>query len=286
MPGAPEPLYVLARRVLLDALKALGDQQDAVILVGAQAVYLHTGEADLAVAEYTTDGDIAIDPSSLKSAPRLEESLTAAGFTQDLQEVGRWLTTRQLDVDPVTVKVDLLVPEAVGGPGRRAARIGDHGKRTARKARGLEAALLDWNRLEVGSLDETDDRRFEIKVAGPSALLVAKLHKIAERVDEPGRAVDKDALDVLRLLRAVPIETLAGGLRRLAGEELTAPVTTEAGGFLRDLFGKPTSPGSQMASRAAAPLEDEDTIRQSCAALAGELLIAMTGESSARSEEG
>jgi hypothetical protein len=80
-------------------------------------------------------GDIAIDPSALKLAPRLEESLTAAGFTQDVQEVGRWLTTRQIDVDPVTVKVVLLVPEAVGGPGRRAARIGDHGKRTARKAR-------------------------------------------------------------------------------------------------------------------------------------------------------
>jgi hypothetical protein len=41
-----------------------------------------------------------------------------------------------------------------------------------------------------------------------------------------------------------------------------------------------------MASRAAAPLEEKDTIRQSCAALAGELLIAMTGESPARSEEG
>jgi hypothetical protein len=68
-----------------------------------------------------------------------------------------------------------------------------------------------------------DDPRFEIKVAGPAALLVAKLHKIAERVDEPDRAVDKDALDVLRVLRAVPIETLAGGLRRLPVAELTAP---------------------------------------------------------------
>lgn len=277
MLGAPEPLYVLARRVLLDALEALGDQQDAVILVGAQAVYLHTGEADLAVAEYTTDGDIAIDPSALKSAPRLEESLTAAGFTQDLKEVGRWLTTRQIDVDPVTVKVDLLVPEAVGGPGRRAARIGEHGKRTARKARGLEAALLDWDRLEVGSLEEADDRRFAIKVAGPSALLVAKLHKIAERVDTPGRAEDKDALDVLRLLRAVPIETLASGLRRVGGEELSAGVTGQAIGFLRDLFGRPISPGSEMASRAAAPLEDESIIRESCAALAGELLNALRG---------
>jgi len=55
-------------------------------------------------------------------------------------------------------------------------------------------------------------------------------------------------------------------------------VTREAVGFLRDLFGRPTSPGSQMASRAAAPLEDEDTIRQSCATVAGELLIAVTGE--------
>ncbi len=267
----------MARRVLLDALEALGDQQDAMILVGAQAVYLHTGEADLAVAEYTTDGDIAIDPSALKLAPRLEESLTAAGFTQDLQEVGRWLTTRQIDVNPVTVKVDLLVPEAVGGPGRRAARIGGHGKRTARKARGLEAALLDWDRLEVGSLEETDDRRFAIKVAGPSALLVAKLHKIAERVDTPGRAEDKDALDILRLLRAVPIERLAGGLRSLGGEQLSAGVTGQAIIFLRDLFGRPTSPGSEMASRAAAPLEDEDTIRESCAALASELLDAVTG---------
>lgn len=45
--------------------------------------------------------------------------------------------------------------------------------------------------MEVGSLEAADDRRFEIEVAGPAALLVAKLHKIAERVDSPGRAEDK-----------------------------------------------------------------------------------------------
>ncbi len=33
-------LYVLARRVLLDALEALGDHREAIVLVGAQAVYL------------------------------------------------------------------------------------------------------------------------------------------------------------------------------------------------------------------------------------------------------
>ena len=42
MPGAPDPVYVLARRVLLDALQALGEQRSAVVLVGAQAIYLHT----------------------------------------------------------------------------------------------------------------------------------------------------------------------------------------------------------------------------------------------------
>ena len=46
MPGESafsEPLCVLARAVLLDALEALGDQRDALVLVGAQAIYLHAG---------------------------------------------------------------------------------------------------------------------------------------------------------------------------------------------------------------------------------------------------
>ena len=40
-----DPRYVLARSVLLDALEALGEQRSALIVVGAQAVYLHTGPA-------------------------------------------------------------------------------------------------------------------------------------------------------------------------------------------------------------------------------------------------
>ena len=51
MPGAkaPEPEYVAARRVLLDAYEALGTHRKAVVLVGAQAIHLHVGEGDLAV---------------------------------------------------------------------------------------------------------------------------------------------------------------------------------------------------------------------------------------------
>jgi len=40
----PAPEYVAARRILLDALDALHDHIDSLILVGAQAVYLHTGD--------------------------------------------------------------------------------------------------------------------------------------------------------------------------------------------------------------------------------------------------
>lgn len=64
-PGKPDPLYILARTALLDALEALGDQREAIVLVGAQAIYLHTGPAGLPVAEHTTDADIALHPTLL-----------------------------------------------------------------------------------------------------------------------------------------------------------------------------------------------------------------------------
>lgn len=49
MPEVDE-LYVMARGVLLDALEAIGDHREATILVGAQGVYLNTGDSDLGVA--------------------------------------------------------------------------------------------------------------------------------------------------------------------------------------------------------------------------------------------
>ena len=275
MPGAPDPEYVLARKVLLDALEGLGEQRGAVVIVGAQAIYLHTGDAELAVAPYTTDGDVVIDPSRLRNDPKLAEALNGAGFSADTQHVGTWIMRRPLEGRPVEVKIDLMVPEAVGGPGRRGAHLGIHGNRTARKARGLEATLVDQQQRTIESLEDKDDRAFDVAVAGPAALVVAKLHKIAERVDTPGRREDKDALDILRLLQAVPTEVIADGVRALLEEEISAEVTEEALSFLRDLFTEPSRPGCQMAARAAAPLEPEDTIAASCAFLSQDLLQAI-----------
>jgi hypothetical protein len=59
------------------------------------------------------------------------------------------------------------------------------------------------------------------------------------------------------------------------GEEIAADVTDEALSFLRDLFSEPPRPGCQMAARAAAPLEPEDTIAASCAFLTQDLLQAI-----------
>ena len=79
MSGAPDLLYVRARDALLDAAEALAEQLDAVVLVGAQAVYLHTGDADFLTAEYTTDADFCVAPADLSDTPLLSELLQRRG---------------------------------------------------------------------------------------------------------------------------------------------------------------------------------------------------------------
>jgi hypothetical protein len=150
MPGEPDPLYVMARRALLDAPYAPRPHLDAVVLVGAQAIYMHTGDADLAVAEYTTDADLVLQPDAVADEPLLDEILRAGGFTPH-EHPGRWLSTEG-------VYVDLMVPEALAGPGTRGARLGPHGKRAARRAKGLEAALVDRDMHTIKALDATDPR--------------------------------------------------------------------------------------------------------------------------------
>lgn len=72
-----DEVYVVARSVLLDALDALGATLRCGVLVGAQAIYMHTGEADFAVAAYTTDADLVLDSVRLDKLPPLEDALTA-----------------------------------------------------------------------------------------------------------------------------------------------------------------------------------------------------------------
>lgn len=272
MPGELDPLYIAARRALLDALGALRQHLDSIVLVGAQAVYLHAGEADIAVAPFTTDGDLAIDPRHLAAKPLLEIALQNANFSSEAGKVGVWNLAIDVEGTVRTISVDLLIPESLSGPGRRAARIPPHSHTAARKVNGLEGVLVDRDVSTITALDATDDRQFELAVAGPSALLVAKVHKILDRVESPDRLNDKDALDVYRLLRAVPTDVIVGRLEVLLADELSRIVTEGALAEFPRLFGSPSAAGSQMAVRAAGNFESSDTVAASISVLARDLM--------------
>ncbi|MGH2759500.1 MAG: hypothetical protein ACRDKJ_08035 [Actinomycetota bacterium] len=195
--------------------------------------------------------------------------MTKAGFVADAQQPGVWHGDKD-------VTVDLLVPEAIGGrPGRRSAAVGVHGTRTARNAAGLEGVLVDRSPVVLTSFEPGDGRRYEMNAAGPCALLIAKLHKIWERRDTPRRLEDKDALDVLRILRAIPTAQLASSWRALAEDARSTNAAASALGLLRDLFGDVSSLGCRMAARAVELLEDPAEVAASASALATDLLDAV-----------
>lgn len=272
--GATDPLMVAVRAALLDALEALAEHLDDVVVIGAQAVYLHTGGVDVAIAESTKDADVAIDPRDLSEDPLIEAAMRAAGFTPSLSgHPGSWMSPRGIDVD-------LMVPEALAGGGSRGARgarIPPHDRRATRRAVGLEAAVVDCPRMTVAALDPTDTRSAVVRVAGPAALMVAKLHKIGERAaDAPHRLVDKDAHDVYRLLRAMPTETLHAGFAALLDDPLSGPVTRTALDYLEELFARGSGRlGSTMAGRAETGVGDPAQVAASVAALADDLIKAI-----------
>jgi hypothetical protein len=173
------PLYVGARRILLNAFEALAEHRGAVILAGAQAIYVRTGSADLdlTVAPYTTDADLTIDPRLLGPDPRIEEAMRAGGFRLTA-EPGIWSAQTLVDGTLTEIPVDLLVPETLAGKGRRSADLPDHGKNAARRTPGLEAAVADHSLMVIESLEpELDTRSLRVPVAGTAALIIAKWSK-------------------------------------------------------------------------------------------------------------
>lgn len=264
-PGEFDEHYVRARSGLFDAYEALLPHIDSIVLVGAQAIYLHTGAAELVIAEFTTDTDFAIEPSSLSGTPLISELLSKNGFKSH-EQPGRWLSPRG-------VYIDIMVPEALAGrPGSRGANLGVHGRRVARQAKGLEGALIDRDLHTIRALDPSDSRSIGMNVAGPGALLVAKLHKLAERVDKDDRVKDKDALDIFRLLQAIPTDTFVQRIKGLQTSEVSRAVTDEAILHLNTLFSQSTGTGVQLAVRATRFLIDPDELTLTLTTLTVDLL--------------
>jgi hypothetical protein len=272
-----DELYVMARRVLLDALDALGQHRDALVLVGAQAVYLRVGDADLAVTPYTTDGDLVIDPAALAEIPPLERALLDAGFHPKTKDsVGVWVTTRKTSqqVD-ANMAIDLLVPASVSpGTGRRAARLPGHDTRAARIVRGLDGAIVDADVMKLEALEEDDARTVDVRVAGPAALVVAKVHKIDDRKGSD-RQSDKDALDVLRLLRGTETDDLAARYAKLLGDKRSEEAARRGRELLEAQFARRQDVGVQMAIRSAGALGDAEEIAVLFEALVGDFLAAL-----------
>lgn len=271
-PRGDADLLVAARSALLDALEALGEHLSAVVVVGAQAVYLHTGAAPVALAEATKDCDLALDTRALAPEPLIEQAMRAAGFHLDLHahQPGAWLNRQG-------IPVDLMVPEALSGEsGRRGARIPPHANNAARRAVGLEAAVVDCGAMEIPALAADDSRVLTANVAGPAALLVAKLYKIGERQATPDRLIDKDAHDIYRLLVATPTESLASKVQQLRADDLAGPVTEQALKFLTELFASGAEArGCVMAGRAEEGVGDPEMVSAASAALADDLLSAL-----------
>lgn len=230
---------------MLDALEALADHRNAVVVIGAQAVYLRTGRAQVALAEATKDSDLAIDPRALGENPHVEAAMKAAGFLPDPLhgQPGSW-------INAMGIPVDLMVPELLagaGGPNARGARIPPHDRRAMRRARGLEATVVDNTVEKVRALDPADERAYDARVAGPAALLVA-----------------------------VETASLAEGIRRLLEDPISASVTDQALRQMGELAGAgPEAPIPMMAGRAEEGLGDPQTVALATALLAQDLLGAV-----------
>lgn len=264
------PEYVAARRVLLDALAALNQHVHTLVLVGAQAVYHHTGEAELSVPLMTTDADLAINTADLSDVPEIGGLMRGAGF-QPGANPGHWVNSGDVAIDLMVVPHQANTSKATA----RAAKLAPHEKKTARIARGLEPALIDNELVAICGFNG-DDRSCDLRIAGPAALLTAKAIKIGERLGQserqPDRLKAKDALDAFRILQAIETEALVEGFALHAKDDQASAVSQEALEIYRAHASTPDAVLPRLASVAAS---GDRTIAPSFAALVGDLLDAL-----------
>ena len=121
----------------------------------------------------------------------------------------------------------------------------------------------------------TSVRSFDLRVAGPAALLVAKVHKILDRTDAGDRLKDKDALDVFRLLRGTDAADVAARAGRILSDERARETASIAFDHMPDLFGRPDGQGVTMAIRGSSGLISSSELSGSLVALTRELGSAM-----------
>lgn len=85
-----------------------------------------------------------------------------------------------------------------------------------------------------------------INVAGEAAMLVAKLHKLGDRLEKPERLDAKDAGDVYRLFDVVAPDDMATRLNLLLDDERSAGATAKAIAYGDVLFGSASGTGVRL----------------------------------------
>lgn len=257
-----------ARKALLDTLEALEMHLEALVLVGAQAVYLHTQDFISEVAPATVDADFALDVTKLQSSPDIELVLLDSNFAySETGNPGQWVT-------PEGIPVDIMVPKKTSGRvGKgRSPRLEGHSNKSIRITEGLEGCVVSYQVMDVASLSPQDSRAFQVKVANGASIIIAKCFKIAEHL-EHGRKVDnKDSFDVYRLLAHLPLKNLLDEFRDLLENTVSRDVTSLGLKYFANLFVVGIdAPGIVAIGATVNGLEDVPVIKASALSLARQL---------------
>lgn len=221
----------LSRRLLLEAIGVLEPFRESLTVIGAHAVFARVQDTlpDLAM-QATSDADLAVNPAFVTSQPTILSLMEGAGLavvSPDRPGIYGYQSESGLPQSSRTT-IDLLVPEAYAGAGRRGARIAGQ-RNAATRAEGIELAIYDRSSMRLSPLPgDRDLEPVEVMVAGHAALLVAKAFKIRDRVrayaSRPHRLRQKDSVDIgLLMLTCDPAEAAA----TMAGVCSTHPETAE-----------------------------------------------------------
>ena len=117
-----------------------------------------------------------------------------------------------------------------------------------------------------------------MNVAGYGALLVAKLHKLGDRLVTPDRLHAKDAGDIYRLFDAIAADEMATIVLALLDDPRSTATTTKALNYLGQLFHTPGAVGVRLASEALRGLIPEQTVVAATTAYISELRKAVGPE--------
>ena len=235
-----------SRKLLIDTIRALADFGDAITVVGAHAVHVWAqdvlGPVDM---QATRDADVAINPVIVTPNPKLLDVMQGIGVTPALPArpgVYGYADESSLPLGERTT-IDLIVPEVYAGSGRRAARIAGQ-QYAASRAVGLELAVWDRHQRTLTAIDDPTNI-VGAWVAGPAALLVAKTHKVHERLEQvatrPDRLRPKDSGDVgLLMMVSDPDDIATVMITQSAVHPEIEPVVSQAARWLVDMYSDAT----------------------------------------------